>query len=53
MVASKLKYLKVKLQVWNKEIFEDIKVKKHKLLDLIKSLDLKEESFGLSSKELK
>jgi len=53
VVASKLKYLKGKLKVWNKEIFEDIKVKKHELLDLIKSLDLKEESFGLSSEELK
>ena len=33
------------------EIFDDIRVKKHKLLEAINSLDLKEESTGLSSKE--
>jgi len=52
VVASKLKRLKAKLKVWNREIFGDIKVKKHKLLELINSLDLKEESSGLSSEEL-
>jgi len=52
VVASKLKYLKAKLKAWNREIFGDIRVKKHKLLELINSLDLKEGSFGLSSEEL-
>ena len=52
MVARKLKYLKEKLKVWNREIFGDVKVKKHLLLDSINSLDLKEESSGLSNEEL-
>ena len=52
MVASKLKHLKEKLKVWNRETFGDIKVKKLKLLDSINLLDLKEESSGPSSEEL-
>ena len=52
VVASKLKYLKGKLKVWNRESFGDIKVKKCKLLESINSLDLKEESSGLNSEEL-
>jgi len=52
LVASKLKYLKEKLKVWNKEVFGDIEAKKHKLIELINSLDMKEESSSLSSEEL-
>jgi len=28
MVASKLKYIKEKLNIWNREIFGDIKIQK-------------------------
>ena len=52
MVASKLKYIKEKLNIWNREIFGDIKIQKHKVLGLINSLDMKEKSSGLSSDEL-
>jgi len=38
--------------VWNKEVFGDIEAKKHKLIELINSLDMKEESSSLSSEEL-
>ena len=51
VVASKLKCLKGKLKVWNKEIGH-IEVEKCKLLESINSLDLKEESSGLRSEEL-
>jgi len=51
VIASKLKYIKAKLKVWNREIFGDIRVKKHKLLEAINFLDLKEESTSLSSEE--
>jgi len=51
VIASKLKYIKAKLKVWNREIFGDIRVRKHKLLEAINSLDLKEESTGMSSEE--
>ena len=51
VVASKLKYLKAKLKVWDRETFGDIRVKKHKLLKLIKSLDLKKESFWSLSRD--
>ena len=44
-------HIKAKLKVWNREIFGDIRVKKHKLLEAINSLDLKEELIGLSSEE--
>jgi len=53
VVASKLKYLKEKLKVWNRVTFGDIRGSKIKLLDSINLLDLKEESSGLSSEELK
>jgi len=52
VVASKLKYLKEKLKVWNRVTFGDIRVKKLKLLDSINLFDRKEESSGLSSEEL-
>ena len=52
IVASKLKYIKNKLKIWNREVFKDIKIQKHKLMGIINSLDMKEESSGLSSDEL-
>ena len=51
-MASKLKYLKAKLKMWNKEIFGDIRIKKQKLLDAINALGLKEESSGLTARDL-
>ena len=50
VIASKLKYIKANLKVWNREIFGDIRVKKSMLLERINSLDLKEEP--LSSEDL-
>ena len=52
ILASKLKYIKEKLKIWNREIFGDIKFQKLKLLRLINYLNMKEESSGLSSDEL-
>jgi len=51
LVTSKLKFLKEKLKVWNKEIFGDIKARKFHLLESINILDSKEEASGLSSEE--
>jgi len=52
VIANKLKYVKGKLKIWNKEVFGDIRTKKLVSLSIINSLDAKEESNGLSSDEL-
>jgi len=52
IVAKKLKYIKEKLKIWNRDVFGDIKLPKHNLLGTINSLDTKEESFGLTSDEI-
>ena len=52
VIANKLKYIKVKLKSWNREVFGDVRTKKLDSLSIINSLDAKEESDGLSSDEL-
>ena len=52
VIANKLKYIKVKLKIWNGEVFGDIRTKKCVYLSIINSLDAKEESNGLTSNEL-
>jgi len=47
-----LKHIKEKLKIWNRDVFGDIKIQKHNLLDTISSLDTKEESSGLTSDEI-
>jgi len=51
IVASKLKYIKNKLKIWNREVFGDIKIQKHKFMGMINSLDMKEASSSLSTDE--
>ena len=52
VVANKLKFIKGKLKVWNREVFGDIRTKKDAALSIINALDLKEDSVGLTSDEL-
>ena len=52
VVANKLKYIKVKLKVWNREVFGDLRTKKFDALSIINSLDMKEDSVGLTTNEL-
>ena len=47
IVVIKLKYIKERLKIWNREVFGDIKIQKHKILGMINSLDMKEESLAL------
>jgi len=51
VIANKLKYIKVKLKSWNREVFGDIRTKKFDFLSIINALDAKEESDGLLSDE--
>ena len=51
-IANKLKYIKVKLKIWKREVFGDIRTKKFVSRSIINSLDAKEESDGLSRDEL-
>jgi len=52
VVANKLKYVKVRLKVWNREVFGDIRTKKYTAVSIINSLDMKENSVGLTTNEL-
>jgi len=52
VVANKLKYIKVKLKIKNREVFGDIRTKKICIKSIINSLDTKEEFDGLTSDEL-
>ena len=51
IIASKLKFIKQKIKTWNRDVFGNIKVQKHKLMGIINSLDVKEKSSGLISDE--
>jgi len=51
IVAKKLKYIKEKMKIWNRDVFGDMKMRKHNLLGTINSLDTKEESYGLTEEE--
>ena len=50
-IRDRLKYIKVKLKSWNREVFGDMRTKKFDFLSIINALDAKEESDGLSSDE--
>ena len=52
IVVTKLKFVKEKLKKWNRDVFGDIKTQKYNLLGIINSLDVKEETSGLSSVEI-
>ena len=52
IVANKLKLVKEKLKKWNRVVFGDIKTQKYNMLGIINSLDVKEESSGLTSVEI-
>jgi len=52
VVANMFKYIKVKLKIWNRGVFRDIRTKSYVSLSIINSLDTKEESDGLTSDEL-
>lgn len=47
----KLKLLREKLRIWNKEVFDNIDLKKKQLLEEIKFWDLTEEQRSLSDTE--
>ena len=51
IVATKLKFVKEKFKKWNKDVFGDIKSQKYNFLGIINSLDVKEETSGLTSVE--
>ena len=52
IVATKLKFVKEKLKKWNRDVFGDIKTQKYNLLEIINSLDVKEETSGLTIVEI-
>ena len=52
IVATKLKFVKEKLKKWNRDVLGDIKTQKYNLLGIINSLDVKEETSGLTSVEI-
>lgn len=47
----KLKLLRDRLRVWNREVFGNVETRKDSILNEIKCLDAKEELEGLSEKE--
>lgn len=49
--AQKLKALKVRLKVWNKEVFGDIRYRKQNLLRELQALDVNEEIAMLSTED--
>jgi len=51
IVATKLKFVKEKLKKWNREMFGDVKTQKYNLLGITNSIDVKEETSGLTSVE--
>jgi len=51
-VAKKLKFVKEKLQKWQRDVFGDIKTQRYNRLGIINSLNVKEETSNLTSVEI-
>jgi hypothetical protein len=52
VLAYKLKWLKLDLKCWNKEVFENVKVRKKFFLEKIRSIDLIEKESPLAEEEI-